>query len=102
MMGPVHENDTSARVKAIRTMERWELRMESSVLLPFAFMDSSSLFWSILVDHEAGSVSSKAPKNEAAKTMSIRANRMLNTAFVDSALRAEAPNSRVTSSPSST
>ena len=65
---------------------------------PVAFSDFSS----ILVDHEEGSVNSKAPKKDAAKTMSSRANKILNHAFVDSAFRALAPKSRVTSSPRNT
>ena len=87
-MGPVQENDTRTSVKAMRKMES----------RPVVFSD----FWSILFDQLEGSVSSKAPKNEAAKTMSSRAKKMLNSAFVDSALSADAPKSSVTTSPSST
>ena len=88
MMGPVHEKDTSASVNAIRKMDSQ----------PVAASD----FWSALLTHEAGSVISKAPKKEAAKTTSSRQKKMLKTALVDSALRALAPKSSVTSSPSST
>ena len=88
MIGPVHEKLTSTRVNAMR-------KMDSN---PVAFSDFSS----ILVDHEEGSVNSKAPKKDAAKTMSSRAKKILNHAFVDSAFRALAPKSRVTSSPRNT
>ena len=88
MMGPVHENDTNASVKAMR-------KMESS---PVVLSDLASTF----DDHDAGSVSSKAPKKEAANTTSNRQNRMLNTALVARAFRALAPKSSVTAKPSRT
>ena len=88
IIGPVQEKDTSASVKAIRKME------SKPVVLPD--------FSSILLDHEEGRVSSKAPKNEAAKTTSNRQNRMLNTALVARALSALAPKSSVTASPNNT
>ena len=88
MMGPVQEKETRASVNAIRKMESRPV------------VDSD--FWSILFDHDEGNVSSKAPKNEAAKTMSRSAKKMLNTALVDSAFRADAPKSSVTSRPSTT
>ena len=87
-MGPVHEKDTKARVKAMKKMDS----------RPVVFSDFSS----ILFDQEDGSVSSNAPKNEAAKTMSSRAKIMLKMALVLSAFSAEAPKSSVTSRPSST
>ena len=88
MMGPVHENDTSVSVNAMR-------KMLSS---PLVFSD----FWSILLLHDEGSVISNAPKNDAANTTSSRQKKMLNTALVDSALSALAPKSSVTTRPSST
>ena len=88
MMGPVQENETRVRVKAMKKMERSPV------------VDSD--FWSILVAHDEGRVISKEPKNEAAKMISSRANNTLNTAFVERALSAEAPNNRVTRSPKST
>ena len=57
---------------------------------------------SILLVHEAGSVSSKPPKNEIANTTSSRKNMMLNTADVARSFIAEAPNNAVITSPSST
>ena len=95
MMGPVQEKDTRTRVNAIRKMERWAVRNDWR-------MDRLSAFSSIFVDHDEGSVSSNAPKNEAAKTTSNRAKKMLNQALVLSALRALAPNRAVTSSPKAT
>ena len=88
MMGPVHENDTNASVKAMR-------KMESS---PVVLSDLASTF----DDHDEGSVSSKAPKKDAANTTNSRQNRMLNTALVARALRALAPKSSVTAKPSRT
>ena len=57
---------------------------------------------SILLLHDEGRVISKAPKNDAAKTMRSRQKKMLNTALVDNALSALAPKSNVTASPSTT
>ena len=88
MIGPVHENETSTSVKAIR-------KMLSS---PVVRSDCASIF----VDHDEGSVSSKAPKKEAAKTTNNRAKKMLNHALVDRAFSALAPNNSVTSRPSTT
>ena len=88
MIGPVQEKDTSVRVNAMR-------KMLSS---PVVFSD----FWSILLLHDEGRVSSKAPKNEAANTTSSRQKKMLNSALVDSALSALAPKSIVTTNPSKT
>ena len=88
MIGPVQENDTSAKVKAIRNMDS----------NPVVCSDLASIF----VDHEAGKESSNAPKNEAAKTTSNIQKKMLNKALVASALSALAPNSSVTANPKST
>ena len=88
MMGPVQEKDTSTRVNAMRKI----------LSKPVVRSD----FWSILFDHEAGSVNSKAPKKEAAKIMSNRAKKILNQALVLSAFNALAPNKAVTSSPNAT
>lgn len=49
--------------------------------------------------HLEGSVSSKAPKKEAANTTSIRQKRILNTAFVESAFNALAPKINVMAKP---
>ena len=49
--------------------------------------------------HFEGRVISKAPKNEAAKTTSIRQNRILKMALVDKAFKALAPKINVMASP---
>ena len=88
IIGPVHEKDTKAKVNAIRKI----------LSKPVVLSDFSSIF----VDHAAGNVISKAPKNEAAKTTNNRQKKMLNTALVAKALSALAPNSKVTAKPNST
>ena len=88
MMGPVHENDTKVRVKAMRKM----------LSIPLVFSD----FWSILLLHDDGRVSSNAPKNEAANTTNRAQKKILNTALVERALRALAPKSMVTTNPNRT
>ena len=88
MMGPVHENDTSDSVNAMRKM------------LSMPLVDSD--LRSILLLHDEGSVISNAPKNDAANTTSSRLKKMLNTALVERALSALAPKSSETMSPSAT
>ena len=88
MIGPVHENDTKARVNAIRKM------LSNPVVL--------SDFASTLFCHDEGNVISNAPKNEAANTTNNRQKKILNIALVAKALRALAPKSNVTAKPSNT
>ena len=88
MIGPVQEKDTRVSVNAIRKM----------LSIPLVFSDFSS----ILLLHEEGSVISKAPKNDAAKTTRRRQKKMLKIAFVERALSALAPKSIVTTSPNTT
>jgi hypothetical protein len=88
MMGPVHEKETSVRVNAMRNMLSSPL--VRSVLLSTLFV------------HFEGSVSSKAPKKEAAKTTSRRQKKMLKTALVARALSALAPKMSVMASPRTT
>lgn len=88
MMGPVHENDTSDRVKAIK-------KMLSSPVVRSALLSTALL-------HQEGRVSSNAPKNEAANTTSSRKNRMLKTALVDRSFNALAPKSNVMAKPNVT
>ena len=88
MIGPVQENDTKANVNAIRKM----------LSNPVVLSDFSSIF----VDHDDGNVISNAPRNEAANTTNSRQKKILNTALVAKALRALAPKSKVTASPSNT
>ena len=79
-MGPVQENDTSTRVSARKKMpER-----------PF-----ESAFSSLLFTIQEGIVISKAPKNEAAKSMNTRKKMMLGSQWVAIQLKMSA----VTASP---
>ena len=88
MMGPVHENDTMTRVKAISKI------LKSPVVL--------SALLSVLVLHEAGSVRSKPPKKEMAKNINSTKRNRLNTALVESVLSALEPNNSVSRNPSAT
>jgi len=88
IIGPVHENDTNDNVNAIKNM----------LSKPPVF----SAFESTALLHLEGSVISKAPKKEAAKTTSIKKKKMLKTAFVDNEFKALAPNIPVTNSPKPT
>jgi len=88
IIGPVHENDTNDSVNAIKNI--------LSKPPVFSALESTALL------HLEGSVISKAPKKEAAKTTSIRKKKMLKTAFVDSEFNALAPKSPVTNNPKPT
>ncbi len=77
IIGPVQENDTNTKVKAMNRI--------------FRKPAAESAFASNLVDQEAGSVISKAPKKEMANTTNSAKNSRLNTALVDMLLRALAP-----------
>ena len=88
MIGPVHENETNAKVNAIRKM----------LNKPVVLSDLAS----ILVDHDDGRVISNAPRNEDANTTNSKQKKILNTALVAKALRALAPKSNVTAKPSNT
>src|SRR5574344_354366 len=85
MMGPVHENDTSVSVKAIKKI----------LSRPLVF----SALLSAALPHEDGSVISNHPKNDAANTSSRRKKKMLKSALVDSAFSALAPKMAVMASP---
>ncbi len=85
MIGPVQENETRAKVNAIRNMLRSPLVF--SALLSTALL------------HFDGNVISKAPKNDIAKTINIRKKNILNMALVESAFSALAPKISVTASP---
>src|SRR5690606_41559705 len=84
MIGPVHENDTNAKLKAIKN------KPSNPPLSDCA---------SILFTKELGKVSSNAPKKEATKTTKIRKNRKLKKPLVDRALSASEPNDIVMSIP---
>src|SRR5690554_1823902 len=88
MMGPVHEKETKARVKAMKK------RLIKPVVL--------STLLSILLVHEAGRTISNAPMKEKAKTMSSAKNMRLNTGLVAMLLSALAPKIAVMISPSVT
>ena len=88
IIGPVHEKDTSTRVKAIN-----RILMNPAV---------ESALASSFVDHEDGKVISNAPKNETAKTTSKPKNNRLKTALVDKLFRALAPKISVIRIPNST
>ena len=85
IIGPVQENETNANVKAINKM------LTKPVV--------ASAFASIFVVHDAGSVKSNAPKNEAANTTNKTKKNILNQAFVERSLSALAPNIVVTRRP---
>src|SRR5690625_3888224 len=67
IIGPVHENETNAKEKAIKN------KPTNPPLSDLA---------SILFTNELGKVNSNAPRNDAAKNTSIRKNRKLNTPLV--------------------
>ena len=85
IIGPVQEKDTSESVNAIR-------KILNKPLVASALLSTALL-------HLEGSVSSKAPKKEAANTTSIKQKRILNTAFVESAFNALAPKINVMAKP---
>src|SRR5690606_16764335 len=87
MIGPVQEKDTNAKLNAMKN------NPNNPPLSDCA---------SILLTKELGSVSSKAPKKEAAKTTNIKKNRKLNMPFVERAFRASEPKAMVMSIPSAT
>ena len=88
MMGPVHEKETSAKVKAIRKMARRP--------------DALLFRLSTLSVQEEGKVISKAPKKEAAKTKRRAQKKMLNTALVAKSFSLLAPQTPVTTRPRAT
>ena len=86
-IGPVQENDTMAKAKAIKKMPMKPLR---------------SAWASILVLHELGKVISNAPKNEIAKTTKIRKNMKLNQKLLAIAFKASEPKTAVITDPNNT
>src|SRR5690554_6709518 len=85
--GPVHENETKARTNAIKNIP---------INPPLSACESALLI------HELGSVISKAPRNEMAKTISRAKKARLNQGSVDISERTEAPKTAVTATPSTT
>ena len=88
IIGPVHEKETSASVKAIKKI----------LMKP----EAESALASIFAVHEAGSTNSKAPKNEIAKKTSSRKKATLNIALVARLFSASDPKTAETMSPSET
>ena len=86
IIGPVHENDTSTSVKAMKKM----------LIMP----DVLSALLSIAFDHFCGNLISNAPKNDIANTTNSKKNMILNIALVDNSLSLPAPNINVIPIPS--
>src|SRR5690606_24417331 len=87
IIGPVQENDTNAKLKAIK----------NNPIKPLP-----SDFASILFTKELGRVISNAPKKDAAKTTKIRKKTKLNTPLVENAFSASDPKAIVMSMPNAT
>src|SRR5574344_1419525 len=88
MIGPVHEKETNASVKA----------MKKRLIRP----EVLSTLLSILLVHDAGSTSSNAPRKDMAKTSSNAKKIRLNTALVAILLSALAPKMAVIIRPNAT
>ncbi len=88
MIGPVHEKETSASVKAMKKM----------LMKP----EAESALASIFAVQEAGKTSSNAPKNEIAKMTRRMKKATLKIAFVARLFRASEPKTAETMSPSDT
>ena len=86
-IGPVQEKETSAKVKAMKKIP---------INPPLSEAESALLI------HEFGSVISKAPINEIAKTTNKIKNKTLNQTLVDSAFKASEPKIAVTRVPRTT
>ena len=83
-IGPVQENETKAKVKAIKKIPIKPPRSEAE---------------SALLIHELGMVSSNAPKKEAAKITSKKKKAMLKYTLVAILFRASAPKIAETATP---
>ena len=80
--GPVHENETSTKVNAMKNIPTIPPRSEAL---------------SALLIHEAGRVISKAPRKEAAKITKMRKKKMFTPILLAKPLRALAPKTIVMS-----
>ena len=85
MTGPVHENETIARVRAMRKI--------------LAMPDVERLLELTLLPHDEGRVMSKPPRKLAAKTTRSKKKNMLKMALVERALSWFAPQIDVTTNP---
>ena len=88
IIGPVQEKETNDKVNAIR-------KILNKPLVCSALLSTALL-------HLEGNVNSNAPKNDAAKIISIKQNKILNTALVDRAFNALAPKIKVIAKPHAT
>ena len=88
IIGPVQEKETNDKVNAIR-------KILNKPLVCSALLSTALL-------HLEGNVNSNAPKNDAAKIISIKQNKILNTALVDRAFNALAPKIKVIAKPNAT
>jgi len=88
IIGPVQEKETNTKVKAINKI----------LSKPTVDSDLASTF----VDHDEGKVSSKAPKNDKAKTTSKTKKNKLKMALVDMLFNALAPKISVINNPNAT
>jgi len=86
-IGPVQENETIAKAKA----------MNKIPIIPPLSACLSTLF-----AHELGNIISKAPKNEVAKNTNKTKKITLNQTLVESAFKASAPKIAVTAKPKTT
>ena len=82
MMGPVQENDTRAKVNAIKNMLKMPVVLTAFESMRFVQLD--------------GKVNSNAPKNDTANSTNIAKNMRLNTALVANSLSIDGPNISVT------
>ena len=86
-IGPVHENDTMAKAKAINKIP----------IIPPLSACLSTLF-----AQEFGNIISKAPRNEKANTTKSKKKITLNHTFVDNAFKASEPKTSVITVPKNT
>ena len=84
----MQEKETNDKVNAIR-------KILNKPLVCSALLSTALL-------HLEGNVNSNAPKNDAAKIISIKQNKILNTALVDRAFNALAPKIKVIAKPNAT
>ena len=86
-IGAVHEKLTSTNVNAIRKMDRMPVFWDALLSIALVQLEGNTI--------------SKAPNSEIPNTNSRRKKKILKKALVERALRAEAPNNDVTTSPNS-
>ena len=87
IIGPVQENETIAKAKAINSIPT---------------IPPLSACLSTLLAHELGNIISKAPKKDKAKTTNRTKKITLNQTFVDKAFRESAPKNNVITEPKNT